>query len=114
MSTDIPTSRVYIHQRCGQPTEVSGPEFVALAEATGLILPLGAWTLRRALEAASRWSGRLTLSVNISALQFNQPRFVAEVDAARCMAERHRDHPAVTPDSASVTDGLRGGLRRAG
>jgi hypothetical protein len=31
MSTDIPTSRVYIHQRCGQPTEVSGPEFSALA-----------------------------------------------------------------------------------
>src|SRR5690606_14297700 len=32
MSTDIPTSRVYIHQRCGQPTEVSGPEFIALAD----------------------------------------------------------------------------------
>lgn len=31
MSTDIPPSRVYIHQRCGEPTEVSGPEFSALA-----------------------------------------------------------------------------------
>ncbi len=56
--------------------------FVPLAESTGLILPLGAWTLRRALEAASRWSEDLMLSVNISALQFHQPRFVAEVDAA--------------------------------
>ncbi len=56
--------------------------FVPIAESTGLILPLGAWTLRRALEVASTWPDRLTLSVNISALQFHQPRFVAEVDAA--------------------------------
>jgi diguanylate cyclase (GGDEF)-like protein len=62
--------------------EMRPASFLPLAETTGLILPLGAWTLRRALEAASGWPDRLTLSVNISALQFHQPRFVAEVDAA--------------------------------
>lgn len=32
MNGEIPTSRVYIHARCGRPTEVSGPEFAALAD----------------------------------------------------------------------------------
>ncbi len=62
--------------------EMRPASFVPLAESSGLILPLGAWTLRRALEAASRWPDRMTLAVNISALQFHQSRFVAEVDSA--------------------------------
>ena len=32
MNSEIPTARVYIHERCGRPTEVSGPEFSALAD----------------------------------------------------------------------------------
>lgn len=32
MSTAVPDSRVYIHARCGQPTEISGPQFAALAD----------------------------------------------------------------------------------
>jgi diguanylate cyclase (GGDEF)-like protein len=62
--------------------EMRPASFLPLAESSGLILPLGAWTLRRALEAATRWPDRMTLAVNISALQFHQSRFVAEVDAA--------------------------------
>ncbi len=56
--------------------------FIPLAEATGLILPLGRWALRTALAGASRWPAALGLSVNISPLQFHQPGFLAEVDAA--------------------------------
>jgi diguanylate cyclase (GGDEF)-like protein len=62
--------------------DIRPASFVPLAEATGLILPLGAWTLRTSLALAARWPERLALSVNISALQFHQPQFVEEVDAA--------------------------------
>ena len=57
-----------------------GPdEFVALAEETGLIVPVGGWVLREALEEWSRWQSArpgapaLTMSVNLSAAQLRQP-----------------------------------------
>ncbi len=58
--------------------------FIPVAEQTGLILPLGQWVLETACRQISLWSevpGRcdLTVSVNVSALQFRQPGFVAEV-----------------------------------
>ncbi len=56
--------------------------FIPLAEATGLILPIGSWALAAACGEAARWPGEGMLSVNISALQFHQPDFAAEVDAA--------------------------------
>ena len=62
--------------------ELQPAAFIPLAEATGLILPIGAWALRTALAEAGRWPTRLMLSVNISALQFHQPGFTAEVEAA--------------------------------
>ena len=62
--------------------EIAPASFIPIAEATGLILPLGAWALATALGAAARWPARLAVSVNVSALQFHQPGFVAEVDAA--------------------------------
>ena len=56
--------------------------FIPLAEATGQILPLGRWALATALATAARWPHHLGLAVNISPLQFHQPGFLAEVDAA--------------------------------
>jgi EAL domain-containing protein (putative c-di-GMP-specific phosphodiesterase class I) len=56
--------------------------FIPIAEASGQILPLGRWALRTALSAACSWPSRLTLAVNISPLQFHQPGFIAEIDAA--------------------------------
>ncbi|MEZ4238342.1 MAG: EAL domain-containing protein [Myxococcota bacterium] len=58
---------------------VSPAEFVAAAEETGLIVPLGEWVLRRACELATGWDGTqkdLTVAVNISGRQFQQPGFV--------------------------------------
>jgi diguanylate cyclase (GGDEF)-like protein/PAS domain S-box-containing protein len=62
-------------------------EFIALAEETGLIVPLGQWVLETACAQLSAWAGRaetahLILAVNISARQFRQPEFVAQVQAA--------------------------------
>ena len=58
-----------------------------MAEESRLILPLGDWVLETACKQIASWAGRkqtdrLTLSVNISALQFRQPEFVEQVLAA--------------------------------
>jgi diguanylate cyclase (GGDEF)-like protein/PAS domain S-box-containing protein len=66
---------------------VSPDEFIPLAEELRLILPLGDWVLETACAQLASWAGRhetasLTISVNISALQFRQPEFVEHVLAA--------------------------------
>ena len=58
--------------------------FIALAEETGLIGPLGHWVLRAACRQLARWAGHpvlsaLTLSVNVSVHQLHDPGFVDEV-----------------------------------
>lgn len=60
---------------------VSPVEFIPLAEETGLILPLGARVIEGACEQLQRWHGdpharHLSLSVNVSPLQFVQHGFV--------------------------------------
>ncbi len=59
-------------------------DFVALAEQHGLIPVLGRQVLEAACTQLAAWAGdaatrHLTLSVNVSARQFHQPGFVAEV-----------------------------------
>ena len=62
--------------------EVRPTTFIPLAESTGLILPLGLWALRAACRAARRWPPGITLAVNISASQFHQRDFIAQVERA--------------------------------
>lgn len=62
-------------------------EFIALAEESGLILALGRWVLHTACAQLARWAddaatAPLTIAVNVSARQFHQRDFVAEVLAA--------------------------------
>ncbi len=45
-------------------------EFIAVAEESGLILPLGAWVLRTAAAAAAAWPGEQRVAVNVSPAQF--------------------------------------------
>ena len=58
-------------------------KFIALAEETGLIVPLGAWVLGEALRQLAEWRRcgmtRLTVSVNISAHQLVVAEFVHTV-----------------------------------
>jgi diguanylate cyclase (GGDEF)-like protein len=59
-------------------------KFVPLAEETGLIVPIGYWTLRRVCERVRRWQEQgmqLTVAVNLSAIQFHQPELVKELSA---------------------------------
>lgn len=61
--------------------------FIPLAEETGLILPIGHWVLQKACAQLKLWeldalTHDLVLAVNVSAKQFHQTDFVAQVKAA--------------------------------
>jgi diguanylate cyclase (GGDEF)-like protein len=63
-------------------------DFIALAEETGLIVPVGRWVLREACRQARQWQEDypvdppLTMSVNLSPRQFSDPRLVASIAEA--------------------------------
>lgn len=50
---------------------LSPDRFIPLAEASGLIVPLGEWVLRRACATIAKWPD-LVVSVNVSPVQFRQ------------------------------------------
>ncbi|HWI11739.1 MAG TPA: EAL domain-containing protein [Burkholderiaceae bacterium] len=59
--------------------EVSPVEFIPVAEESGFIVALGDWVLKRAVAQAAAWADAglwVPVSVNVSALQFQQPGFV--------------------------------------
>lgn len=62
---------------------VSPDKFIPLAEATGLIVPLGKWALETACGQIAAWADRgednLSVAVNISAREFRQPNFIEQV-----------------------------------
>jgi diguanylate cyclase (GGDEF)-like protein len=63
---------------------VSPRAFLAVAEDSGLIVPLGEWVLRQACAQGAAWrsSWDVGVSVNISVRQLNAPQFPAQVAAA--------------------------------
>jgi len=71
----------WIHPERGLVTPA---QFIPLAEETGLIVPIGLWVLRTACAQLKEWQNDaltrgLTLAVNVSAKQFRQADFVAEM-----------------------------------
>jgi EAL domain-containing protein (putative c-di-GMP-specific phosphodiesterase class I) len=60
-------------------------ELIPLAEQTGLITPIRQWVLKEACRQVRAWQEEhrsdspLTLNVNVSACQFQQPNLVKEV-----------------------------------
>ncbi|MEI7456719.1 MAG: EAL domain-containing protein [Nitrosomonadales bacterium] len=76
---------------------VSPAQFIPLAEETGLILPIGQWVLETACIQLKDWEpGTLTrdlvLSVNVSAKQFRQINFAAQVQS---LVQRHAIKPSL-------------------
>jgi diguanylate cyclase (GGDEF)-like protein/PAS domain S-box-containing protein len=62
-------------------------DFIPVAEESGLIIPIGNWVLQQACALLKKWEAspvtrHLTLSVNVSALQFNHVLFVDQVESA--------------------------------
>jgi len=60
--------------------------FIEIAERSGLMVPIGAWVLRSALQQAAAWPAvagdRLHVAVNVSAVQFADPHFESYLDTA--------------------------------
>ncbi|MEA2527544.1 MAG: hypothetical protein QOF73_4771 [Thermomicrobiales bacterium] len=55
-------------------------DFIPLAEATGLIVPLGEWVLAEACREVRAWDGPpLVVAVNLSARQLEQPNLVGVI-----------------------------------
>ncbi|HVH98818.1 MAG TPA: EAL domain-containing protein [Enhygromyxa sp.] len=66
---------------------VIGPvEFIALAEETGLIVPIGQFVLREACSQMAAWHRRfadaddVTISINLSGHQLNSPTLVTDIE----------------------------------
>ena len=85
-------------------------EFIPLAEDTGLICPLGHWVLSAACAQLAEWGNNpemshLTISVNVSAREFNQVDFLEQVMDVirRTSVNPHRLKMELT-ESILVTD----------
>jgi len=68
--------------------EISPAQFIPIAENSGLIVELGEWMLRRACIDGRDWPN-LTISVNVSPLQFRRTDFVELVE--RILSETEFD-----------------------
>ncbi len=64
-------------------------EFIAIAEDTGLIVPIGEWVLAEACQQLKVWQQKLAslppkenlkISINIASEQFKQPQFIQKLD----------------------------------
>ncbi|HYC02883.1 MAG TPA: EAL domain-containing protein [Azospirillaceae bacterium] len=63
---------------------ISPGDFIPLAEQSDIIIPIGEWVIREACARAREWQARglppVTVAVNLSARQFQQPDLVGMVE----------------------------------
>ncbi len=52
--------------------------FIPIAEQSGLIGTMGDWAIRQACKDAAGWEPEISVSVNVSALQFREPRHLVD------------------------------------
>lgn len=77
-------AEVLLRWRHPQHGLVLPAQFIPLAEETGLIVPIGLWVLERACAQLKLWAANATtrhlqIAANVSARQFCQPDFAAQV-----------------------------------
>lgn len=74
----------------GKLGPIAPSRFIPVAEDTGMIVRLGDWALRSAIEQLACWQAEgnqiIPLSVNVSAVQFQRSEFVEEVEDALAKA----------------------------
>jgi len=86
-SDQIAGFEALVRWRHPQRGMVTPSEFIPIAEESGLMLPIGQWVLNTACAQLRAWHLQfptyppLTMSVNISGLQFAAPAFVDQVAA---------------------------------
>jgi diguanylate cyclase (GGDEF)-like protein/PAS domain S-box-containing protein len=85
-SSGIVASEALVRWPQADGTVLSPASFIALAEETGLIIPLGSWVLRAACRQNAHWNRdravALRVCVNVSAKQIADPDFVDVVRSA--------------------------------
>jgi len=88
---DLPTGRITAAEaliRWNHPKRglLAPSEFVTILEATGMIVPVGAWVLDEACRQAAAWTARFadfaTMAVNVSARQLATTEFIETVRGA--------------------------------
>ena len=88
---DLRTGRIFgvealIRWRHPEHGMVPPPRFIGLAEESGLIVAIGEWVLRTACRQAQLWRAAgldpLTVSVNVSARQFEEKHLVERIAVA--------------------------------
>ncbi|HEY0890511.1 MAG TPA: EAL domain-containing protein [Nocardioides sp.] len=87
VQTAVPSGEIRGYEallRWQHPTlgPISPAEFIPLAEATGLIVPIGEWVLRTACAEAATWEPAYRVAVNVSAVQLARPGLVESVRSA--------------------------------
>ncbi len=65
--------------------------FIPVAEATGLVVPLGEWVLETACQAAAGWPGATRIAVNVSARQLKDGRLPGVIAATLARTGLHPD-----------------------
>ncbi len=85
---DIATRRVcsaeaLIRWRHPEMGDMAPARFISIAEETGLIVPLGRWVMREACRQTKAWADAGlaldTMAVNVSAMEFQNDRFLDDV-----------------------------------
>ncbi|MCZ8148232.1 MAG: bifunctional diguanylate cyclase/phosphodiesterase [Roseomonas sp.] len=99
---------------------ITPDDFIPMAEASGLIVPLGAWVLRAATAEAATWPGGLKVAVNLSAAQVRADGLLAVVTDALAASglPPHRLELEVTESlllgEDQVSAGVLAGLQKLG
>jgi len=81
-SGEIVGSEALLRWRDDELGEVSPARFIPVAEATGLILPLGDWVLETACRQVAKWSNAgtpLKVAINLSPQQLQQQNLVGRL-----------------------------------
>ncbi|OJX54952.1 MAG: hypothetical protein BGO81_00435 [Devosia sp. 66-22] len=67
--------------RWNHPTEgmISPARFIPVAEETGMIVPIGEWALREAINEAAKWPPGIRVAINVSSVQFQRGNVVATI-----------------------------------
>ena len=69
---EISSIESLIRWRHPQRGLIAPGDFIAIAEETGLINPIGEWVLREACSEAVNWPSHINVSVNLSPVQFRK------------------------------------------
>lgn len=82
---EVVGAEALLRWRTADGTFVSPAEFIPVAEESGFITSIGRWVLEQACCRARAWQDRpetrgLRIAVNVSARQFRDPHFVAELN----------------------------------